>query len=190
MTEVLANMQTSYLVLDPAPASGAPNGALFNDTGSGNALTNKSMGGSVVPIGASSSSDIFIKQKQNLSGVTIPIGKRVSLRTDGSICLSDNDDPLARRSIGLSIEEIADSAMGNVLLDGPSATGAVLGLGFAPGDNILLDSVPGGLTNNMSSFDPETDEIMQVGIADCAAGAASGVATDLIMVTAVVSSPG
>jgi hypothetical protein len=53
----------------------------------------------------------------------------------------------------------------------------------------MLSSTPGVLTNDLSSFDPETDVIMKVGIADCAAGVASATASDLIMVTDVISTP-
>lgn len=191
MTEVLASMQTSYMVLDPAPASSAPPGSVFNDSSSGGTLTTRTTGGSITPIGPATATDVFIKQKQNKSGVTIPMGKRISLIPgSGGIKLADNDDPTALRSIGLSIEEIAVDALGNVLLDGPNAPAAVTGLGYSPGDIIYLSNTPGSLTNTSSGLNPEVNMIMQVGIADCPAGGASPTATDLIMITEVISTPG
>lgn len=186
---VYAKIKTGAVVFDPQVAAGIAAGSLYMDSANANVLTTKTTGGSEQPIGASSSSDILIKVKQNLSGVLIAANKRVSLKVDGSICLADSDDPLARQSIGLSLDEITHSGTGRVLLDGPNAIGAVTGLGFLPGQPVLLSRTPGVLTTNLSGFNPEVDEIMKVGIADCASGAASATATDLIMVTEVISSP-
>lgn len=189
MTTVYAQIRTGAVVFDPQVPGVIPDGSLYLDSTNSNVLTTKTVGGSEQPIGTSSSADIMIKEKENKTGVTIAISKRVSIKSDGSICLADNDDPVARQSFGLTLESIDHLATGRILLDGPNAVGAIAGLGFTPGQPIMLSSTPGVLTNDLSSFDPETDVIMKVGIADCAAGVASATASDLIMVTDVISTP-
>lgn len=188
-----AKFKTSAVVFEPQAPGTVPSGSLYMDSTSSNALTTKTTGGSDVPIGATTSTDIFVKTKQNRSLVDIPANARIAIRNDGSIVLADSDDPIAQQSIGIALELIASMSTGSVstgsvLLDGPNVIGAVEGLGFTPGQDVFMDKIPGQYTNNVSMFNPVTDTITKVGIADTASGIVSGTATDLIMVTEVVSS--
>ena len=183
-----AKFKASAVVFEPQAPGTVPSGSLYMDSSSSNALTTKTTGGSDVPIGATSSTDIFVKTKQNRSLVDIPANARVALRNDGSIVLADSDDPAARQSIGIALELIVSMSTGKVLLDGPNVIGAVESLGFTPGQDVFMDKIPGQYTNNVSMFNPVTDTITKVGIADTASGIVSGTATDLIMTTEVVSS--
>lgn len=187
---VYGKFKTTHLVLEPTPASTAPVGSLFNDSSNSNALTNRTTGGSISPIGSTSSADILIKMKKNMTGSAIPAARRVALRSDGTIALADSDNLTANLDIGMSLDEIADEGFGRVLLNGANAAGAISGLGFLAGQNVYLSKTPGMLTNSTTGFNPSTDTIMRVGIADCAAGVASSAATDLIMTIEVYSSPG
>jgi len=186
---IYASIKTGSVTFIPQNPSSVPLGCIYMDKTSSNVLTTKTTGGTDQPVGTTSSSDIFIKLKTNTSGVSIPANTRVSLKSDGGICLSDSDDPNARQSIGMALESIAPAATGKVLLDGPNAVGAVAGMGFTPGRSILLSRTPGMLTADLSIFDPAQDVIMKVGIADCSTGTALGTASDLIMVTEVISTP-
>lgn len=187
---VYAKVKGGALVFEPIPDASAPNGSIYMDSSAGNVLTSKSTGGVSAPIGATSSADIMIKSKRNTTGSPIAAYKRVALKLDGTICLSDSDDPVAMRDIGLALDTINHNSYGRVLLNGANASGVLTGLGYVTGDNVYLSKTPGALTNDVSSFNPDTDTIMRVGIADCASGAASGTATDLIMTVEVYSSPG
>jgi hypothetical protein len=188
---IYAKFKTAYLVLEPAPASAAPTGSIFNDSSNSGAFTNKTIGGSTDQVGATSSADIMIKQKRNNSGAPIPAARRVALvASGGSIVLADSDNLSANLDIGMSLDVIPDGSYGRVLLNGANAAGALTGLGFTTGQNIYLSKTPGLLTNSLAGFDPETDVIMRVGIADCATNTSSSTATDLIMTVEVHSSPG
>jgi hypothetical protein len=187
---VYAKIKTSAVVLEPVTPASTPPGSIFNDSTNGNAFTNKTSGGAVDQIGATSSADYLVKYKKNMTGATIPAYKRIALKPDSTICLADSDDPVAMKDIGISLDAIDHNTFGRVLLNGANAPGALTGLGFTVGDNIFLSKTPGAFTNNASGFDPNTDTIMRVGIADCASNVASSTATDLIMVVEVYSSPG
>jgi hypothetical protein len=187
---VYAKIKTAAVVLEPTTPASAPAGSIFNDSTNGNAFTNKTTGGSVDQVGATSSADYLVKYKKNMTGATIPAYKRVALKTDSTIVLADSDNSVAMLDIGMSLDAIDHNAFGRVLLNGANAPGALTSLGFATGDHIYLSKTPGALTNSTSGFDPNTDTIMRVGIADCATGIASAVATDLIMTVEVYSSPG
>jgi len=185
-----AKIKTTYVVLEPAPAASAPYGSLFNDSSNLNTLTNRDTGGVCTSVGASTSVNVLVKSKKNMSGVVIPAYRRVALHTDGTIVLADSDNLTAMKDIGVSLDPISHNTFGRVMLNGANASGALTGLGFATGDSIYLSKTPGMLVNTSSGFDPVTDTIMRVGTADCADGDASALATDLIMTVEVYSSPG
>jgi len=187
---VYGKIKTTAVILEPTTPASVPAGSIFNDSTNSSAFTNKTTGGSVDQVGATSSADYLIKYKKNMTGTTIPAYKRVALKTDGTIVLADSDNPTAMLDIGMSLDAIDPSAFGRILLNGASAPGALTGLGFATGDSIFLSKTPGALTNSSLGFDPNTDTIMRVGIADCATNVASSAATDLIMTVEVYSSPG
>ena len=159
---------------------------MYLDSAGGNAATVKGTGGSSTPIGATSSSDLLIKSKQNKSGVTIAANKPVALMPGGGIIAADSDGAGAQVVIGITLAAILDDALGNVSLVGPGVVGCVAGLGFAPGDAVYL-SETGGYTNDLNSLTGGNDSIIRIGYADCAAGAASVTATDLILFSEVLS---
>lgn len=189
MTEVYAKIKGSASTMEPSTPASAPVGSIFVDVTNSNALSFKSTGGTVITVGAVSSSDIMSKLKKNMSGFEILINTPVALKPDGSIAAADNDGLNVQVVIGISQETIAHDAYGRVMLNGPNATGAVADLGFVPGNAILLSSVPGQLTNTTVGIDPVTMTVMKVGIADCASGVCSATATDLIMEAEVISRP-
>lgn len=129
------------------------------------------------------------KVMQNTSGVTIPAGKPVAKRADGGIQLADSDGVSSQNYIGVANEEIAASATGEVTLIGPNIAGAVSGLGLAPGDDVFIGETAGEFVGPAHAFTGDNDSIIKVGVADCAAGAASATATDLVMFTEVVLRP-
>ena len=187
---VYGKIKTTAVILEPTTPASVPAGSIFNDSTNSSAFTNKTTGGTVNPIGATSSADYLVKYKKNMTGSIIPAYKRVALKTDGTIVLADSDNSVAMLDIGMSLDAIDHNTFGRVLLNGASAPGALTSLGFATGDHIFLSKTPGALTNSSSGFDPNTDTIMRVGIADCATNVASSAATDLIMTVEVYSSPG
>lgn len=187
---VYAKIRSGALVFDPMMPAGVPAGAIYMDSTNGNALTTKSTGGTHTPIGSTSSADILIKHKKNMTGVTIVAGKRIALKTDGTMCLADSDNPVAMIDIGMALDTVDHNNFGRVLLNGANAAGALTGLGYASGDSVYLSKTPGALTNSATGFDPATDTIMRVGTADCASNTASAAATDLIMTIEVYSRPG
>lgn len=187
---IYAKIRTGVVVFDPAAPGDVPNNAIFVDSTNSNAFSNKTNGGVTNQIGAVSSADYLVKYKRNDSGSTIPAYRRVALLTDGSISLADSDAPALMLDIGMTLEAIDTGNYGRVLLNGANAGAALTGLGFNTGDHIYLSKTPGMLTNSTSGFDPNTDTIMRVGIADCATNTKSTSATDLIMTIEVYSSPG
>lgn len=184
-----ASFKGTSSAMAPVAPTAAPAGSTFIDSTNSNSLTYKSPSGALTVIGAATSSDIMVKSKKNLTGVTILAGKTVALKPDGSIALADNDGVNIQVVIGITQDEIEHNAFGRVMLNGPNAAGALTGLAFVSGEAILLSSTPGVLTNTAVGLNPSTMTIMKVGIADCATGTCSGTATDLIMEAEVISRP-
>ncbi len=166
----------------------APNGSIFNDSTNSNAFANKSTGGDTTPVGEASASNVLLKAMQNLSGVSIAAGKPVAKRANGSIVAADSDDATTQVVIGIAAETIAHNAQGNVALIGPNVVGAITGLGFAPGAAIYLGEA-GEYIDDLADLTGDNDSIIRVGYADCAAGAASATATDLILFAEVIARP-
>jgi hypothetical protein len=187
---VYGKIKTTAIILEPTTPGSMPPGSIFNDSTNSNAFTNKTSAGTISPIGATSSADYLVKYKKNMSGSTLPAYKRVALHADGTIVLADSDNPTAMLDIGMTLDAVDHNTFGRILLNSANAPGALTGLGFAVGDHIFLSKTPGALTNNAGAFDPNTDTIMRVGIADCATNTAGATATDLIMTVEVYSSPG
>jgi hypothetical protein len=190
MADTFAIFKTSAVVLDPIPASTAPVGSLYNDSSNSNVFSNKTTTGDNQQIGASTEASLMVKLKKNMTGVAIAAYKRVALHTDGTMVLADSDNVSAMLDIGITIDPVNTGSFGRVLLNGANADGVLTGLGFTSGQAIFLSKTPGGLVNDVGSFNPATDTIMRVGIADCANNVASGTATDLIMTIEVYSRPG
>lgn len=181
-------IQVGYVAYIPRAAAAVPNGAMFLDSAASNAPTVKGTGGSSTAIGATSSADILVKSMQNKSGVTIAANTMVAKKTDGSIVAADSDGVGTQVVVGIATAAILDNATGNVSLIGPNVVGAIAGLGFAPGDAIYLGET-GGYINDLAQLTGSNDSIIRVGYADCAAGAASATATDLIMFAEVLARP-
>lgn len=186
---VYAAIRSSSSTMEPATPASAAVGSIFIDSTNSNALSFKNISGVVSVIGATSSENVLIKTKKNLTGSAIPSKTPVALMPDGSIAPADSDGTNIQVVIGIALENIDSGAFGTVMLNGPNAVGAVSGLGFTPGDAIMLSATPGILTNTQVGMDPITQTIMKVGVADCASGVCSGVATDLIMEAEVISRP-
>lgn len=184
-----AKFKTTAVELVPIAPTQAPLGSLYLDSSNSNAMSTKTTGGSNVQLGAATSADLMIKNKRNMTGTTIAAYKRVALKSDGTICLADSDNAVAMTDIGVTLDPITDSSYGRVMTNAANAAGVLTGLGYTAGQVIYLSKTPGGLTNDPSIFNPETDAIVQVGIADCATDVASGTATDLIMMIEVQSRP-
>lgn len=183
-----AKIRTPATVFEPIAPNQAPVGSIFLDANNADTLSTKTTGGTEQAIGDAAQS-VMIKLKRNMTGSQIPANKKVSLKSDGSIILADSDNVSAMMGIGFTLGPIENEEYGNVLLVGSNVAGAVDGLGFTSGDRVYLSDQPGVLTNNMGSFDPMTDVIYRVGIADCAGSTQSGTATDLIMMAEIISSP-
>jgi hypothetical protein len=190
MTETFAYLKTGAVIMEPIPAASAPTGAIFNDSTNANAFSNKTTTGDNQQIGATTEASLMVKLKKNMTGVAIAAYKRVALLGDGTMVMADSDNVTAMLDIGITIDAVNTGDFGRVLLNGANADGVLTGLGFLAGQAIFLSKTPGGLTNDASSFNPITDTIMRVGIADCANNTAGSEATDLIMTIEVYSRPG
>jgi hypothetical protein len=181
------HFKAKSVVLEPTTAASVPNGALYLDTNNANALTVKSTSGVSSVIGAvPSASNIFIKQM--VAGMALSALQPVAKRNDGKIVAADSDAPTGQIFIGwVMAPTLMDGDLVNVLTVGANIVGAIIGGGFTSGDEIYL-SETGGYTSS-DTFTGGDDALIRVGIADCAAGIASGTAEDLIAFAEVVSRP-
>lgn len=132
---------------------------------------------------------MFIKFMQNKTGTAIPGKTPVAKLPDGSIIPSDANGTSNNQAVmAITVNEIAPNAIGMVFLIAPNMAGAIAGLGFTPADKVFLSDV-GGYTNDPGSLTSGgPDSIIRIGYADCASGAASSVATDLILFGEVMES--
>lgn len=131
----------------------------------------------------------LLKIKQMVSGhvATLTAGTPASQGADGKVYPADADGASGRKYIGIIAADILVGGTGPVLLTGLNVPGVLTGLGFAPGDDIYIGEIPGTYTNNPGAFSGLDDDIVRVGIASCATGVASALATDLIMFNDVVA---
>ena len=177
-----------YLLLEPITPATAGLGSVYVDSTNGNALTYKDMGGTSTQIGASSGGG-GPASRQMQAGAPIAINKPVSKRADGKIVVADADGPGAQKVVGFALAAAVNvNDLIPILPLGAIITGAIAGLGFAPGDTVYI-SETAGYTNDPNAINPATDSLIQIGVADCAAGAASTTAVDLIVITKVVLEP-
>lgn len=185
-----AKLRTIGVILQPV-ATGTVAGELYRNSANADALTDKSTGGSATQVGAASSDAIMVKTKQNTSGADIAVNTPVGLTGDGGIIKSDSDGLTSQVLIGIALDAIVDGAQGRVALIGPNARNAIQGLGFTPGAPIYLnqDGSNRGFTNNLNDLSGGDDSVIRIGYADCAPGAASGTADDLIMFAEVIARP-
>ena len=183
-----AKFRTPAVIMEPVAPDSVPVGSLYLDANNADVLSTKTTGGTEQPVG-DVALNVMIKRKKNMSGSVIPAKKKVALKNDGSIVLADNDGIDTSMGIGFSMGPIDHGAYGNILLVGANVADAVVGMGFTPGDRIMLGNTPGALTNDLGSFNPSTDTIYRVGIADCAGETMNPTATDLIMMAEILSTP-
>lgn len=120
----------------------------------------------------------------------VSAGKPASKMSNGKATLSDSDGVDDQTFVGIFLTSGADGAAVSVQLVGANIAGALTGLGFTSGSDIYMSETAGGYTDDISTFTGNNDSILRIGIADCAAGAASAVATDLIMFPEVIARPG
>ena len=178
--------KSKFISMIPSTPASVPNSTIFIDSLNSNQASFKDGTGNVGVIGAVSASNIFIKQMQ--SSEIIAINQPVAKLSNGKIVKADADAANGQVYIGITMASVIADDLVSVLLVGANITGALTGLGFTPGQEIFLGE-NGGFTNDVSGFTGGDDSIIRVGIADCASGAASGTATDLIAFTEVVARP-
>jgi len=184
-----ARIRGSALSLDPQTPGSVPAGSVYFDSSNANALSQKDTNNTPVPLASASSSDRMVKVMQNLSGATIPAGKPVSKKANGSIAQADADGPTGTQTYcGITLAAINHNSTGQILLVGPNVAGVINGLNYAPGQTVFL-SETGGYANSTAGFVGNSDSIIQIGIADCPGGNATSVATDIIMFPDVVIRP-
>jgi len=118
----------------------------------------------------------------------IPAGKPLAKLANGKVVPADSDAAQGQAFCGVSQTILPLSGTGTVLLPGANVPGAIAGLGYLPGQDVYL-SETGGYTNDPNSFTGGDDSIIKLGIADCAAGVASALATDLVMFSEVLIRP-
>lgn len=161
-------------------------GSLYQDSGQPiGTLSSTDTDNNPTAVGASNG---LAKLMQNTSGVVIPANSPIAKTADGGIALAEANEVGDEILIGTSTAMIAIGAQATVLLVGPNIPGVLTGLGFAPGDPVYLNEA-GSYTNDASTLDPTSESVIRLGYADCAAGAASTVVTDLIIFPEVIARP-
>lgn len=176
-------MRTGTIIFDAINDPGLNNILFFNLS------TNKlSVNDGVTSVVSTSSSQNFIVKTMQAFDV-VRAGRPVSKRADGKIMEAESDVAGREQPIGISLVPLGIDEIGNVLLFGPNATGVLTGLGFLPGDEIFIGETTGGYVKDISTFSGSDDSIIRIGIADCAAGAASSTATDLILISTIIARP-
>jgi len=129
-----------------------------------------------------------IKLMVNNTLDTILAGTPVSKSSDGSIVPAASDTAQGQRFIGIALDPIPSTLQGRIQLVGNNVPNILSAYGFSSGDEVFIDEY-NGYTNDVSSFSGNNDSIIKVGVADCPEGAASAIATDLIMFVEVISRP-
>lgn len=183
----IASFKANYVVLEPITPDKVPNGAIFLDASNMNSMSIKDSGGITKKLEPSTDTSMFIKQMQ----VDAPIAIRMpfSKLASGKIVLADSDAVGGQKFCGYTLGAATEAdQLINVLCVGANLTGAILGLGFTPGDDVYL-SEDGGYTNNINALTGDNDSIIKVGVADCSAGLASTVADDLIAFPEILLRP-
>ncbi|NBW99352.1 hypothetical protein EBR03_07245 [bacterium] len=180
-------VKANFFMMNPMSASSAPLGSVFLDADNGNVLSIKNINGIVEEVTQSAATNLFIKRM--VANGPISLKKPVSKRADGKIQQADSDAAAGQSVVGISLDTAAvNGDIIPVLLFGANIENALIGLGYAPGDEIYL-SESAGYTNNPASFTGSDDSIIKIGVADCAAAIASASATDLIIFPEIVVRP-
>lgn len=173
-----------FVQLIPANPSEVPSGSLFIDITNANAITYKDPIGNSGDIGGGGGgTNYFVKMMQ--ASEVMPVKSPVSKLPNGKIIAASTDEVSRQNICGYTLEAVTlvDQVV-SILLIGPNLQGAIEDLGFTPGEAIYLNEF-GGYTNDPADIITGQD-LIQVGIADCQGGTASGVAVDLIAFTDIV----
>lgn len=178
---IYAKFRSDAVILNPVADPGIPN-TLFVNESDGKLSTND---GTTAPVSTGSSYSV----KKMQAGEIIPAGKPVSKRADGKILAADSDGVDRQQVIGVTLAPIGLDEVGGVLLFAPNAPGVLAGLEFVPGAEIFVGETTGGYVDDITPFLGGNDSIVKVGVADCAEGAASTEATDLILISQVIARP-
>ena len=127
--------------------------------------------------------------KSMVSGhpTTMLAGIPVAKGADGLLYPADTDQTNGKKYCGILAENVDMGSSAIVILPGTNIPGVLTGLGFAPGQDIFLNETAGTYIADTSLLTNFDDDLIRVGFADCSEGAASAMATDLIMVTDVVA---
>lgn len=185
---MVIGIKSKFLEIEASDPADIPPNSLFIDSTNNNQATFKNSGGTSSVVGAVSTSNLFIKQMQ--ADQVIAINDPLAKKSNGRVIKSDTDlSADSQKYIGIALQAAANVGdFINVLLIGTNLANALLGMGFVPGEYIFLGE-NGGFTNDagVSGFSGSNDSVIRVGIADCAPGTASGVATDLIAITQIIS---
>lgn len=187
---MVIGIKSKFLSIDPSNPNDVPNNSIYVDSSNGNQATFKNSSGTSSVVGAVSTSNLFIKSMQ--VDEIFPVNSPVSKKANGRIIKADTDlSTDTQQYIGIALQapvNVGDFI--NVLTVGPNLANALVGLGFAPGDEVFLGE-NGGFTNaaGVGGFLGNNDSVIKVGIADCTGGTASTTANDLIAYSEVISRP-
>ena len=127
----------------------------------------------------------LVKAFKNTSGSLIPAGYTCAFDADGGIVPADANVASLSDFAGVTINDIADGAYGEVYKLG-ECPGVVASLGASPGDLVFLGEVPG----TMSLIPPSgvTDTVLLLGRAEIAnAAVPNGNATALYLAPQIIS---
>lgn len=128
-------------------------------------------------------------QKIMIVGAAVAAGKPVSKRPDGKVIQADSDAVNARNVVGISVgSAAADGDPITIQLFGANMAGVLTGMGFVPGSDIFLNQDSSGYTDNPDvALTGADDDLIKVGVADCAANTFSASAVDLIILPQVIA---
>lgn len=185
----LASITAQYVVLVPTAAASVPPGCMFLDASNGNQPTIKGTNSSSEAIqtaGSATGMNYFLKVM--LAFGPIAANRPLSKGADGYVRDAEanaaaNDQTFCGYSTNPSVNQ-GDPI--TVILPGPNLGNALVGLNFKTGDEIYLSDAT-GYTNDSSTLSASIDSIIKLGVADCGAGTASSIATDLIGFTSVIA---
>jgi hypothetical protein len=184
MTTNYAKIRANAIVLNPIADPEIPD-SMFVEATSGLLTTKK---GTEPPAVIATNSAPNVKSMQAFS--PIRAGKPVSKMNTGFIVEADSDGTGTQQPIGFSLTAAANANdLCVIILIGTNVAGILAGMGFLPGQEIFLGETSGALTNDISTFSDNNDSLIKLGVADCAAGVASALATDLIIYPYVMARP-
>lgn len=182
----LAGGKLKFIQMEPVTSLEVPNGALFIDSANFNSITYKNPSGINTSLTETTAESLLIKQMQS-GEASIDRYAPVAKAASGKVFQAESDGEQA--FVGFALEAVSGvDQLFNVLLVGVNLESAVSGLGFIPGQDVLIGE-NGEYVNSVSGFSNLDDSIIKVGVADCAAGVASPVATDLIVFSDVIARP-